>query len=628
MAFEGARNEALARSPQHEFKSDPNDTSVVLHLERNTSRETAPADQIEMYVVDSARPFLDTLPAGTRLWLPRHPPTEQFNVESCAKPFSQTASNTKHAAPRKKRKLDASTIDLFSDIGGECLEQVRIHVTQGSRNENPWSLNRHIRVDLPRSAECDERGALPVAAFGRDKAGQAVIDWPAIEQRQCDASSRQFQHALHAKSRSVPQASDQVPSGTGTAAYTLSLAHRLVLNESSSHAEELAIATTDVPDGEPSEQGETRQPTLLMPCHSGFLLTDLLKSQLTLPSGFPEVLQFLHTRQLSLLLLDPPYPNASVARASKRNKHKEAYSPVQDLYDLWKLRDCVARLLKAGSAERSLAQNAGLNSHYAKERATLVACWVTNDPKARHLMLGKLFKSWDVVPIGEIGWLKVTASSASEDTSDPASGTNRRLPSDNLASRQDDNGCVSQGGQLVISPELALQTGRKSHEVLLLGRYVGAADSQSVDARARRMELARAEARECAQRRTVIVSVPLGHSRKPYVFDVLRPLLPPHRHQDSPVVVELFARNLCAGPVWRSDVHESIDGLLNAVSEPDVNTKGRARDELRPGAEAAVPSGTVQSRSLQRGWWISIGNEAPRFNIVGAGSPGLSRTAR
>ncbi|CEH15434.1 DROSOPHILA MELANOGASTER BITHORAX COMPLEX (BX-C)-RELATED [Ceraceosorus bombacis] len=470
MAFEATRNEALARSSQHEIKSDRNDTSVVLHLERNTSRKTAPADQIDV-----------------------------------------------HAAPRKRRKLDASTIDLFSDIAEECLD----------------------------------------------------------------------------------------------------------------HAEELAIATTDVRDGEVSEQGDARQPTLLMPCHSGFLLTDLLKSQLTLPSGFPEALQFLHTKQLSLLLLDPPYPNASVARASKRNKHKEAYSPVQDLYDLWKLKDCVARLLRAGSAERSLAQNTGLDSHYAKERATLVACWVTNDPKARHLMLGKLFRSWDVVPIGEIGWLKVTASSASGDTGSPASGTNRRFPSNDLASSQDDNACVSQGGQLVISPELALQTGRKSHEVLLLGRYIGAADSQSVEARARRMELARAEARECAQRRTVIVSVPLGHSRKPYVFDVLRPLLPPHRHQDSPVVVELFARNLCAGPVGRADVHESIDGveLLNAVSEPDVNTKGRATDQLRPGAQAAVPSGTVQSRSLQRGWWISIGNEAPRFNIVGAGSPGLSRTA-
>lgn len=263
------------------------------------------------------------------------------------------------------------------------------------------------------------------------------------------------------------------------------------------------------------------------------------------PTFYPAATGAVREQSLSLLLLDPPYPNASVTRNNRRNKHKEAYSPVQDLYDLWKLKDCIAKLLRAGSdqlspTKGSSSENGSLLGD-APETGTLVACWVTNDvskvwreaavarapkkrathlrlhhrdtaqPKARHFMLQKLFNAWNVIPIGEIGWLKVTASPASTDLgSRPASSMGQADPSDDVAS--------SHAGELVISAEMAGQAGRKSHEILLLGRCVGALNAQSAEERASRIQRAQNEACERAQARTVIMSVPLGHSRKPYVL--------------------------------------------------------------------------------------------------------------
>ena len=153
----------------------------------------------------------------------------------------------------------------------------------------------------------------------------------------------------------------------------------------------------------------------------------------------------------------------------------------------------------------------------------LVGCWVTNHAKAQRFILTRLFPAWGLHHVGQVVWVKVTAGDAS-----------KAIPA----------------GQLVFP--LNNKQGRKPYEVLLLGRTTAAATP--IDTK-------------------LIASVPLGHSRKPCVFDVLQPHLcatSPETH-----VYELFARSLFPGRLrdgyWVSVGNEPVafnthDGSSVAVA--------------------------------------------------------------
>jgi N6-adenosine-specific RNA methylase IME4 len=129
-----------------------------------------------------------------------------------------------------------------------------------------------------------------------------------------------------------------------------------------------------------------------MPPRGGFLWTDLLPEH-GLPSGWHGLLEHArHNAPPSLILLDPPWPNISAQRQNDRKA--SAYSTVDDLYDLWRIREPVSALLDtAGDTEPAL-----------------VACWITNHAKVQSFALDKLFPAWRLDLVGSVAWLKLTTN--------------------------------------------------------------------------------------------------------------------------------------------------------------------------------------------------------------------------
>jgi N6-adenosine-specific RNA methylase IME4 len=222
----------------------------------------------------------------------------------------------------------------------------------------------------------------------------------------------------------------------------------------------------------------TAPPTqIYVPPQSAFLHTNILRSQKELPRGWEQLLAFADKHSPSLILLDPPYPNYSAKRLKTK---QETYEPVNDLYDLWKMKLPVQQLLYRGSK---------------RDEGVLVGCWVTNHAKIQRFILTKLFPGWGLHHIGQLVWIKVTA----EDKS-------KSIP----------------GGQLVFP--LKNKQGRKPYEILLLGHT---------------------KDHPLKSQTRLFASVPLGHSRKPAVLDLLQSFLSPSQQLN---VYEFFARRLFPGP--------------------------------------------------------------------------------
>ncbi|UZJ54515.1 hypothetical protein CBS101457_003835 [Exobasidium rhododendri] len=225
---------------------------------------------------------------------------------------------------------------------------------------------------------------------------------------------------------------------------------------------------------------------MLMPPRSGFLLTNMLRSQAISPTGWNQALEFARSNPPSLLLLDPPYPNYSAKRLKDR---AESYKPLEDLFDLWNMVTPIRQLLDCASKTGS-------------GHGVLVGCWITNHAKVQRFVLTKLFPAWGLTHVGQLVWVKVTAGDES-----------RSIP----------------GGQLVFPSNN--KQGRKPYEILLL------ASTKPTMKRAVEVET------------RLFASVPLGHSRKPAVFPLLRDYLP---SSSACNVYEVFARTLVSGPTSSS----------------------------------------------------------------------------
>lgn len=93
----------------------------------------------------------------------------------------------------------------------------------------------------------------------------------------------------------------------------------------------------------------------------------------------------------NFVILDPPWPNSSVARA--RNHKKSGYETAPSIWD-------IRQLLFEMDIDVLLANHG------------LVAIWITNNPAVRELVLGEdgLFDSWGVTLEQEWLWIKTTRS--------------------------------------------------------------------------------------------------------------------------------------------------------------------------------------------------------------------------
>lgn len=99
---------------------------------------------------------------------------------------------------------------------------------------------------------------------------------------------------------------------------------------------------------------------------------------------FPVLVKSTKLEPLDLVLLDPPWPNKSASRSSSYE--------TMDIYDLFEI-----------NLPSILAQTNSLTP-------CLVAVWVTNRPKFRRFVTGRLFPDWHLdLAAEEWLWVKNTA---------------------------------------------------------------------------------------------------------------------------------------------------------------------------------------------------------------------------
>jgi hypothetical protein len=175
----------------------------------------------------------------------------------------------------------------------------------------------------------------------RANAAKGGIDIPCVELELKEESRR----ALDSIDE---EAEKMLPVDTGANCESGHLIHRLFANDGN------CDATIDI------QVKDDKATKVCMPPRSAFLLTNILRSQMDLPRGWQQLLTFADDHPPSLILLDPPYPNYSAKRLKTK---QETYEPVEDLYDLWKLKLPVQKLLDRRN----------------KKEGVLVGCWVTNN---------------------------------------------------------------------------------------------------------------------------------------------------------------------------------------------------------------------------------------------------------
>lgn len=277
-------------SSRHEV---PAGTSILLSLRFRSSHSVAQNDQVEVYVVDSSKPFLETLPSSIRLLLPRYPPAEPFKISESTKNGSDEAvgSLLTNVVGRKRRKLDATTVDLFSAISEDCVNHVRRQISRLPDLADAWALHHQVEVcdTAPRHLNGLETQAVHGADISHFAGGNvASIDWPWVEHR----GMRTLVEDVGIKKSKPDLANLLVRSGDDE----IPARHVLVVNESLDSPRTFVIAINDATFdlGETPQAARERrtQPRILLPCRSGFLLTNLLESQSVMPPGFSKLLNF------------------------------------------------------------------------------------------------------------------------------------------------------------------------------------------------------------------------------------------------------------------------------------------------------------------------------------------------
>ncbi|PLW23028.1 hypothetical protein PCASD_14065 [Puccinia coronata f. sp. avenae] len=188
-----------------------------------------------------------------------------------------------------------------------------------------------------------------------------------------------------------------------------------------------------------------------------------------------------------------------------------------ELYDLFKM-----------DLPGILGENAG--------KRALIAIWVTNRPKFRRFLKNKFLPDCHVMgPYSEWYWVKITASPSKENQPD-----------------------LLEGGKPIF--DLESTSPRRCYEGLVLGWYIPPSlrlnpVSNEIPSK-------------------IFLSVPLCHSRKPNIIDLLAPHIP-----SDPSILELFSR--------------SVSGLPSFGE----NSENKTVDPMK-------------------GIWHSVGDECPKFMVT------------
>lgn len=213
---------------------------------------------------------------------------------------------------------------------------------------------------------------------GKEEGGRREVDWAAILEAYDDQQVARLALRLAAlEGRTIDSAE---------------LAECVVLNDTCATQEvKLRIAGAPESTVQPEEDGDDAPPpppplsaqaTLALPPGSTFLLSAF--ANFSQPNS--ALFTFTHSLPaIDLVILDPPWPNASVTRAGSY----ETFDPyVLGRLDL-----------------KTLLGN----------KPALVAVWLTNKVKFRRLVVDKLFRQWGVDgETAEFTWIKITDGSVGE----------------------------------------------------------------------------------------------------------------------------------------------------------------------------------------------------------------------
>ncbi|GAA5841268.1 hypothetical protein JCM9279_000599 [Rhodotorula babjevae] len=329
------------------------------------------------HLVSAPHSFLDLFPSDYALLFDEPP----------ARPYQQPPADPAPDQPRRKRRRTARPPAESASPADFALQRDRLG-RQTTTDKESDEHHATLALDLRVAIEAVQRGwaeraegegwvgrldAERVAWRARDVADERnELDLVAL------AAAEQEREAGEEPLRlEPPRARLELPQLFG----------QLVLNDSLRTSVIVAVGTSGDVDGlEPAPRAE-----LLVPPSSGFLMSDLTTWSAP-SSGIAELGR--KKGGWNVVVIDPPWPNASASRSSSYETF--------DAYDLWKL-DLPALL---------------------GDQPALVAVWLTNRVKFRRLVKDKIFPSWRIKGAAEWWWVK-TASASGEPVW-PLDATHRR----------------------------------------------------------------------------------------------------------------------------------------------------------------------------------------------------------
>ncbi|GAA5904749.1 hypothetical protein JCM6882_008364 [Rhodosporidiobolus microsporus] len=315
------------------------------------------------HLVSTAVSYINSFPLDTVLYLDP-PPRQPYQQEQQG--AEDPAAAELDAKPRRKRRRVAPSAESASPADWLLHREKEERRTTTDRETDEHHAS--ISLGLETAINAIRQGWS--AAQGDEKGWMGEVG-DRVRWREGAAEDSRAELNLVKLAGGVTARSESVLRLEGSLAKlpVERLFHRIVLNPSHS-----ATCVVDMHDG--AEDASKKLASLLIPPSSGFLLADFF-SWSSASSGIAALGK--EVGGWNVVVIDPPWPNASATRSSSYDTF--------DAYDLWKL-DLPALL---------------------GDKPALVAVWLTNKVKYRRLLLDKLFPAWHIQSAAEWYWVKIAS---------------------------------------------------------------------------------------------------------------------------------------------------------------------------------------------------------------------------
>ncbi|KAI5239385.1 MT-A70-domain-containing protein [Aureobasidium subglaciale] len=337
----------------------PSLTSDVSDKQSNTStlsQKPSPTSSCILFSTDRvALVDIPTSIADAQQFSPCMPTSSLISCNPLASPYPNHEPKSEAARDKLRQKMATENDKLYADLISSALALVRQNYT------GPWFLPRTVvsQDDQPLS----KKRKLVDTSSDIESVRDDLLHQLSSDPQSCSFDWRDM--------NDQQRASEPLPETSLCPNY---------LHNPSSVARILEIASTPL-----------RAPaSFYIPSGAAFYLGDCSASR-CFHMAVKDVAEQLKTsRSFDVIVMDPPWPNASVRRTEKSGRSAYQVSPT-----VWDVRQLIFEM----DIDVLLA-NQGV-----------VAIWITNKPAVRELVLGEdgLFDSWNVQLEEEWLWIKTTA---------------------------------------------------------------------------------------------------------------------------------------------------------------------------------------------------------------------------